>query len=149
MWPMNHATVFSHMMSSKVCALLHKQVQATLWLWGWTFLLLLPPCQVHPRLLNGRSSPRTAPGLPGKQAQETLRTGKTIGPLCWHLEQVPVTHLSFQLLVKVPCAALHRAFTFFSGSLWLLHFSPTTCLHYWPATVQEIRIYLLIFSYTF
>lgn len=34
--------------------------------------------------------------------------------LCWHLEQVPVTHLSFQLFVKAPCAALHRAVTFFS-----------------------------------
>lgn len=87
--------VFSHMMSPEVCALLHKQVQATLWLWEWTFLLLLPPCQVHPRLLNSHSSPRTAPGLPGKQAQETLMTGKTIGPLCRHLEQVPITHLRF------------------------------------------------------
>lgn len=80
--------------------------------------------------------------------KKLFMTGKTTGPFCWYLEQVPVTHLSFQLLVTAPCAALHRAFTFFSESLWLLPFTPTTCLHYSSRDCSDLPTYffLLILS---
>lgn len=57
-------------------ALMRKQVQTILWLWGWTLLLLLSLCQAHPPLPSFNTSSTTRK----TKQQKNLITGNTMRP---------------------------------------------------------------------
>lgn len=145
-------------------ALLHKQVQAIFRLWGWTFLLLLSLCQVHPPLSSSHQQSVKYENTSSTTRKQNRRNTSLLIRLSGLLQgpaspSAPLTTTITDLQCLV-AAVFHCLFTpdFLQSTgqppasqdpYDFSTFRLATHLHYRSATVQDIiQIYLFIFSYS-
>lgn len=145
-------------------ALLRKQVQAILTLWGWTFLLLLSLCQVHPLLPSSHQQSVKYESTSSTTRKPNRRNTSLLIRLSNLLQgpaspPAPVTTTITDL--QHPAAAVFNCL-FTPDFLQPTGQAPAsqdpydfstfrlaTHLHYQSAMVQDIiQIYLFIFSYS-